>query len=307
VRIYQLAELKAMNTTRLQRIPTAWAWALSLGFLATVAIAASCAHAQAAASSMPIDPANERPGFLPQVFQNVFNSRALLETLRQQEFTLAAFLVLNAIVFVETGLLVGFCLPGDSLLVTAGVACSSADWNLFLLLGTLCLSAIVGDSVGYAIGFKTGPKIFTRENSWFFNKDHLSKAHAFYEKHGGKTIVLARFMPIIRTFAPVVAGVAKMEYRQFLFFNVMGGTGWVLSMVLIGYWLMALINPTFQLILGNPQFDVQDHLEKVIILVVLLSISPGIFVWLRSRMGRKRAATYAKIDMTTPDSPNRAR
>ena len=103
------------------------------------------------------------------------------------------------------------------------------------MLSTLCLSAIVGDSVGYSIGFKTGPKIFRREKSLFFNKDHLLKAQQFYERHGGKTIILARFMPIIRTFAPVVAGVGRMEYRRFLFFNVFGGIGWVCSMVLIGY------------------------------------------------------------------------
>jgi membrane-associated protein len=291
---------KTMNTTRHRQIKTAWAWLL--GLWAAVAIAVTCVHAQAATADFQVDPAGEKPGFLLQILRNLFDSRALLDTLRQPEFTVAAFIVLNVIVFVETGLLVGFCLPGDSLLVTAGVACSSADWNLLLLLGTLCLSAIVGDSVGYAIGLKTGPRIFKREKSWFFNREHLIRAHAFYEKHGGKTIILARFMPIIRTFAPVVAGVAKMDYRKFLFFNIMGGVGWVLSMVLIGYWLMALINPAFQLILGNPRFDVQDHIEKVVILVVLLSISPGIFVWLRSLT----AATKTTADKVTPCEPPKA-
>jgi membrane-associated protein len=234
-----------------------------------------------------VEISQDEPGFVSQIFHNLFNSRALLETLRKPQFTLTAFILLNLIVFTETGLLIGFFLPGDSLLVTAGVACQLSSWNLPLLLGTLCLSAIVGDSVGYALGFRTGPKIFTRDKSWFFNKDHLLKAHAFYEKHGGKTIILARFMPIIRTFAPVVAGVAKMDYRKFLAFNVVGGVGWVSSMVLIGFSLTSVINPLFQKILGNTNFDVQDHIEKVVILVVLLSISPGIFVWIKSRRRKK--------------------
>jgi membrane-associated protein len=226
--------------------------------------------------------------FLSRLFSNLFNSRALLELLADRRFTVAAFLALNIIVVVETGLVIGFFLPGDSLLVTAGVACYMADWNLPLLLGTLCVSAIAGDSVGYSIGFKTGPRIFNREKSWFFNKDHLLKAQAFYEKHGGKTIILARFMPIVRTFAPVVAGVARMDYRRFLFFNIFGGIGWVLSMVLIGFFLSTLINPALRPIFGD-HFDVHNHIEKVVILVVLLSISPGIYVWLRSKFKSKPA------------------
>src|SRR5205085_1181805 len=151
----------------------------------------------------------------------------------------------NVIVLVETGLLVGFFLPGDSLLVTAGLIAANPQcgWSVPLLLVTLSLSAIVGDSVGYSIGYKTGPRIFCREKSWFFNKDHLLKAQAFYEKHGGKTIILARFMPILRTFAPVVAGVGRMEYRRFLFYNVCGGASWVCSMILCGYCLPSLLNP----------------------------------------------------------------
>jgi membrane-associated protein len=220
------------------------------------------------------------------IFLHLFNSRELMETLARPEFALAAFIVLNVVIFTETGLLVGFCLPGDSLLVTAGIVCSVSNWNLPLLLITLCLSAIIGDSVGYAIGFKTGPRIFNRENSLFFHKDHLLKAQAFYERHGGKTIVLARFMPIIRTFAPVVAGVGKMRYRTFLFFNIFGGIGWVCSMVLVGYFLTSAIDPPLRKLLGEPDFTVRDHVEKVIIIVVLLSISPGIWAWLRSKFFR---------------------
>lgn len=227
-------------------------------------------------------------GFLAQVGANLFNSSALMATLSQPRFTVAAFVVLNAIVFIETGLLIGFFLPGDSLLVTAGLICASphCDWSLPLLLGSLSLSAVLGDSVGYTIGLKTGPKIFTREKSLLFNKDHLLKAQAFYEKHGGKTIILARFMPILRTFAPVVAGVGKMEYRRFVTYNVVGGIGWVFSMVLFGYWLPAVLNVPLQQLFG-PEFRVEDHVEKVVILVVLASVAPIGITWLRSRLASK--------------------
>src|SRR5262249_52159624 len=151
--------------------------------------------------------AAEEDGFFWAVLKNLFNSRELMRILGKPEYTLLAFVALNLIVFTETGLLLGFFLPGDSLLVTAGVVGYAADWNIPLLLVTLCASAIIGDSVGFSIGYNTGPRIFNREKSWFFNKEHLLKAQAFYQKHGGKTIILARFMPIIRTFAPVVAGV----------------------------------------------------------------------------------------------------
>jgi membrane-associated protein len=252
-----------------------------------LAITANCVNAQAAPGDS--HPPADEPSFIAQIIDHLlpwqFNSRALLAILSKPQFAVAAFIALNLIVFCETGIMI-FFLPGDSLLVTAGVACYLADWNLPLLLVTLCLSAIVGDSLSYAIGWRTGPRIFTREKSWFFNKDHLLKAHAFYEKHGGKTIILARFMPIIRTFAPVVAGVAGMNYRRFLSFNVIGGVGWVVSMVLIGYGLIGTINPAFRQFLGQ-DFDVQDHLEKVVILVVLLSISPAIYVWLKSRLSKK--------------------
>ncbi len=264
-----------------------WARVLACSLLVCLALAPMATLAQAEVQVTHGYAVEEEPSFFWQILSNLFNSKGLLDTLKKPQYTVAAFMALNVIVFVETGLLVGFCLPGDSLLVTAGVVCSVADWPLALLLVTLCLSAIVGDSVGYSIGYKTGPKIFTRENSWLFHKDHLLKAQAFYEKHGGKTIILARFMPIIRTFAPVVAGVGKMEYRKFLFFNVIGGAGWVLSMVLLGFFLTSLINPAFQYLLDNPSFDVQNHIEKVVILVVLLSISPGIYVWLKSKMKGK--------------------
>ncbi len=230
----------------------------------------------------------EKPNFFIQVLKNLFSSRELMETLGQPEFAIPAFLVLNLIVFVETGLLIGFCLPGDSLLVTVGLIASNpaCAWNLPLLLISLSLSAIIGDSVGYSIGFKAGPKIFNREESFFFRKSHLLKAKEFYERHGGKTIILARFLPLFRTFAPVVAGVGQMEYRRFLMFNIVGGIGWVWSMVLTGYFLPKLLNPLLQPIFGT-DFLVEEHVEKVVVVVVLVSLLPGLVVWLRHRSASK--------------------
>ena len=185
----------------------------------------------------------------------------------------AGYVGLTGIIFAETGLLVGFFLPGDSLLVTAGLLASQPNFglNVYLLGLILSIAAIVGDSVGYAIGRATGPRIFTRENSLLFNRKHLQRAHAFYERHGGKTIILARFMPIVRTFAPVVAGVAEMEYRSFLAFNVIGGLLWVWSMLFIGYFL------------GRWVPGIDKHIESVILVVIFLSILPGIISWLRER------------------------
>ncbi len=185
----------------------------------------------------------------------------------------AGYVGLTIIIFAETGLLIGFFLPGDSLLVTAGLLAADPAFglNVWLLGVILMIAAVVGDSVGYAIGKQTGPRIFKREDSLFFNKKHLLRAHAFYEKHGGKTIVIARFMPIIRTFAPVVAGVGEMEYRRFFAYNLFGGIFWIWSMLMIGY------------VLGTRFPALTMHLEKVILLVVFLSILPGIIAWLRER------------------------
>ena len=185
----------------------------------------------------------------------------------------AGYFGLTAIVFAETGLLIGFFLPGDSLLVTAGLLASQPGFglNVYLLGLILSIAAIVGDSVGYAIGRSTGPRIFTRENSVLFNRKHLERAHAFYEKHGGKTIIIARFMPIVRTFAPVVAGVADMHYRTFIAYNVIGGLAWVWSMLFIGYFL------------GRWVPGIDKHIEPVILVVIFLSILPGIISWVRER------------------------
>jgi membrane-associated protein len=185
----------------------------------------------------------------------------------------AGYVGLTIIIFTETGLLIGFFLPGDSLLVTAGLLASQPDFGLNVYwLGTiLSIAAVVGDQVGYSIGRATGPRIFTREDSIFFHKKHLIRAAEFYEKHGGKTIIIARFMPIVRTFAPVVAGAAQMNYRRFVMFNVVGGIVWVWSMLLTGYWL------------GRYVPGIDKHIEKVILVVIFLSILPGIIHWLKER------------------------
>lgn len=185
----------------------------------------------------------------------------------------AGYVGLTLIVFAETGLLVGFFLPGDSLLVTAGLLCSQPDFglNVWILGPILNVAAIVGNSTGYAIGRQTGPRIFTREDSLLFNRKHLLRAQAFYEKHGGKTIVLAQFMPIFRTFAPVVAGVGQMRYRSFLFYNVLGAVLWIWGMLMIGY------------VLGRYIPGIDQHIEKVILIVIFLSILPAIIGWWRER------------------------
>lgn len=188
------------------------------------------------------------------------------------------YVALAAIVFTETGLLIGFFLPGDSLLITAGLVAATGALDIWWLNILLSVAAIVGDSVGYAIGYRTGPRIFTREDSRWFNRAHLVRTREFYERHGGKTIVLARFIPIIRTFAPVVAGVGQMEYRRFLAYNVLGGIGWVASMTWAGY------------LLGQAIPDIGRYIHVVIVVVVILSCIPIGLEWWKVRTARRRAA-----------------
>lgn len=182
------------------------------------------------------------------------------------------YVAITAIVFAETGLLIGFFLPGDSLLVTAGlVAAGGGTINIWMLVLCLCAAAVAGDSTGYAIGYHLGPRIFIRDDSRWFHKDHLRRTQRFYEKYGTKTIVLARFMPIVRTFAPTVAGVARMRYRTFLTYNVLGGIGWVVSMTGSGYFL------------GRAIPDIDRYLHWVIGVVIIVSILPLLREWRRAR------------------------
>ena len=184
---------------------------------------------------------------------------------------------LAAIIFSETGLLVGVFLPGDSLLVTAGLFAATGYLNVYTLVPVLTLAAICGNSVGYFIGRTTGPRVFNRENSLFFNKKHAIRAHQFYEKYGRKTIVLAQFMPVIRTFAPVTAGVAGMPFRTFITFNIIGAVSWIWSMVGIGFFL------------GNYIPGIDEHIEIVIVIVVFLSLLPGIISAIRARRAKRYA------------------
>jgi membrane-associated protein len=179
--------------------------------------------------------------------------------------------VLVGIVFAETGLLAGFFLPGDSLLVTAGLLAAAKYLNVWLLLGELSAAAILGDTLNYAIGRRLGEKLFTREDSFFFRRSHIARTQRFYEKYGAKTIVLARFVPIIRTFAPAVAGVGQMRYRRFLIFNVIGGIVWVLAMILTGYFL------------GRSIPNVDRHVHKIILVVIFVSFIPIGIEYLKAR------------------------
>jgi membrane-associated protein len=189
----------------------------------------------------------------------------------------AGYIVLILVVFAETGLAAGFFLPGDSLLVVAGLFAARGDLDVFVLLSTLFVAAVTGDAVGYYSGAKLGPRLFSREKSLLFRPAHLRKAQEFYEKYGGKTIIIARFVPVVRTFAPIVAGAAQMPYRRFVLFNVTGGFLWVFSMVLAGYFLGTLI----------PNLD--QHIEWVVIIVVALSLTPPLYEYLKVRSGRLRA------------------
>src|SRR5256886_12365920 len=184
---------------------------------------------------------------------------------------------LTIIIFAETGLLVGFFLPGDSLLVTAGLLASQPDrfdLNVYALGALLSIASILGNSVGYYIGKITGPRLFRRENSLLFNRKHLERAHAFYERHGGKTIILARFMPIVRTFVPVVAGMGQMQYRRYTLYNIIGGLAWILWVFFVGYFLGRFIP-------GNG-----EQLVIVILLVVFLLAFLGNIRWWGSSRAR---------------------
>ena len=182
------------------------------------------------------------------------------------------------IVFVETGLFVGFFLPGDSLLVSAGVFAAAGHLDVAALLTLVSLCAIAGDQLGYLIGHRAGEALYRRDDSFLFRKKHLQRAHDFYEKYGGKTVILARYVPIVRTFAPAVAGAASMRYRRYLSYSVIGGPLWVWSMVLTGYFL------------GTAIPDVNQHIHLVIIVVVFLSFLPALFEVLRHRRRRPPAA-----------------
>ncbi|MEV5170386.1 VTT domain-containing protein [Streptomyces flaveolus] len=190
------------------------------------------------------------------------------------------------IVFAESGLLIGFFLPGDSLLFTCGLLITSGDLDfpLWAAIALICLAAILGDQAGYMFGKKVGPSLFNRPDSRLFKQENVTKAHEFFEKYGPKSLVLARFVPIVRTFTPIIAGVSGMKYRSFLTFNVIGGVLWGAGVTLLGSWL------------GNIDF-VKKNIEAILILIVLVSVIPIAIEYLRARGKNKKAA------QTRPEPP----
>ncbi|MBL0321648.1 MAG: DedA family protein [Ignavibacteria bacterium] len=186
------------------------------------------------------------------------------------QYGMWTYAILFLIVFAETGLVVTPFLPGDSMLFAAGAICSLGSMDVTVLMGLLMIAAVLGDGVNYAIGKKVGPRLFTSSTSKFLNKQHLDRTHAFYEKHGGKTIILARFMPIIRTFAPFVAGVGSMRYRTFFIYNVVGAIVWVASFTMLGYFFgnQPLVKKNFTLVIGA---------------IIVISVLPAIWEIIRSK------------------------
>jgi membrane-associated protein len=202
-------------------------------------------------------------------FSNVYNVPELIR--------LVGFYGIVAVVFAETGLLIGFFLPGDSLLITAGLFAARGDFDFATLILSLIPAAIVGNATGYYIGHRTGKALYQRPDSLLFRREHLRMTHEYYERHGGKTIVIAQFIPILRTFAPVVAGVAEMGYRQFATYNVVGAILWVGSMTTAGY------------LLGNMVPNIEQRIHYVVAVVIAVSLMPPAIAWLRGRSKRKTA------------------
>jgi len=207
---------------------------------------------------------------LLDVWRSLTDPDRLIHLLTQVLTGWLGYALLAGVVFAETGLLVGLFLPGDSLLFTVGVVCGAGDLDIVKICALLVVVSILGDQSGYLLGYRTGPKIFSRPDSRFFKQEYVRRTQAFYEKHGGKTLIYAKFVPIVRTFAPFMAGVGKMRYARFLSFNVFGGLGWVLSATLAGYYLG-----------GIPA--VRHNFEKVVIGIVLVSVLPVAIQVLRSR------------------------
>jgi len=210
------------------------------------------------------------------LFNTLRDVPGLMQTLCQHH-PLFVYSVLFGIIFSETGLLIGFFLPGDSLLFVAGLACVPGQvlhtLDFFTLNAVLIPAAIIGDTAGYWIGRTAGAALYQCEKTFLFRQDHLLAAKDFYEHHGGKTIILARFVPFIRTFAPVVAGIAQMPYRRFFAYNVFGGIGWILLLSSSGYFL------------GQRPF-IRNHLDHTILLIIFVSLAPVIVSFVQARMKR---------------------
>lgn len=219
-----------------------------------------------------------------EFMRTLWTPERLIPFLAQVLTSWYGYAMLFFIVFAETGLLVGFIFPGDSLLFTVGVVAGAGHTNLAALCAVMAIAAILGDQSGYFLGRRTGPKIFNRPDSRFFKQEYVRQTQHFYERHGGKTLIYAKFIPIVRTFAPFMAGVGRMRYLRFLSFNLFGGIGWVLSMTVLGYYLG-----------GVP--IIRKNFEKVVVLIVVLSVAPMIIHGLRARFSERETST-----VTTPDA-----
>ena len=205
--------------------------------------------------------------FALEVWRSLTDPDQLIHLLTQVLTGWLGYGLLAFIVFAETGLLVGLFLPGDSLLFTVGVVCGAGDLDIVTISALLVAASIAGDQSGYFLGRRTGPAIFSRPDSRIFKQEYVTRTQAFYAKHGGKTLIYAKFAPIVRTFAPFMAGVGRMPYRRFVSFNIFGGLGWVLSMTLAGYYL------------GEVPL-VRKNFEKVVLLIVAVSLLPlAIHYW----------------------------
>jgi len=219
--------------------------------------------------------------FLLQI-KDYLNPKFIIEMLLDK-LGIYVYFGLFFIVFAETGLAVGFFLPGDSLLVVSGLFAAAGKLNIAFVLIAFFLGSVIGDSTGYWTGRAMGKTIFNRESSFIFKPSRVEKAKRFFEKYGVKTIILARFVPIVRTFAPIVIGATEMPYARFLTFSILGGALWIFSMVALGYFVGGLIETAFGI-------KLEDHIEKVVIVVVLLSILPPLIEFAKNRFGKKPLA-----------------
>jgi membrane-associated protein len=209
-------------------------------------------------------------GHLLEIWKSLTDPDASILLLSQVATGWLGYALLSGVVFAETGLLVGLFLPGDSLLFTVGVVAGAGQLDIWHICLMLVVASILGDQCGYFLGHRTGPAIFSRPDSRWFKQEYVARTQRFYERHGGKTLIYAKFVPVVRAFAPYMAGVGKMGYLRFLSFNVWGGLGWVLSMTLFGYFI------------GNYP-PVRHNFEKVVLAIVFLSVLPMLLQYMKSR------------------------
>jgi membrane-associated protein len=212
--------------------------------------------------------------FVLEVWRSLTDPERLIHLLAVVFTGWLGYALLAGIVFAETGLLFGLFLPGDSLLFTVGVVAGAGGLDIVRISALLAIASVAGDQSGYFLGFRTGPRVFSRPDSRLFKQEYVTRTMQFYERHGGKTLIYAKFVPVVRTFAPFMAGVGRMRYLRFLSFNLFGGVGWVLSMTIAGYFLG-----------GVPL--IRRNFEKVVLGIVLISVLPLVIQLVQSRRGSR--------------------